>query len=130
MTHRNTTCPKCPGTMEAGFIPDSTYGGNVLMQWFAGVPGKGFFGGLKLDAEGASPDLHGSLRVLRLPGVLRAGLVRRGPGLRAGCAGSICAAVIGGIGAPATQCPDENWCRMRGLNPRPSVYKTAALPLS
>ena len=22
------------------------------------------------------------------------------------------------------------WCRQRGLNPRPSVYKTAALPLS
>ena len=24
----------------------------------------------------------------------------------------------------------ERWCRARGLNPRPSVYKTAALPLS
>jgi integrase len=25
---------------------------------------------------------------------------------------------------------EEKWCRARGLNPRPSVYKTAALPLS
>jgi hypothetical protein len=24
----------------------------------------------------------------------------------------------------------ENWCRVRDLNPRPTVYKTAALPLS
>jgi hypothetical protein len=24
----------------------------------------------------------------------------------------------------------KNWCRMRDLNSRPTVYKTAALPLS
>jgi hypothetical protein len=30
----------------------------------------------------------------------------------------------------ARQQNHEKWCRARGLNPRPSVYKTAALPLS
>jgi hypothetical protein len=30
----------------------------------------------------------------------------------------------------SAQSKSENWCRARGLNPRPSVYKTAALPLS
>jgi len=33
--------------------------------------------------------------------------------------------------ASPTDCSDEEiWCRLRDLNPRPAVYKTAALPLS
>ncbi len=36
--------------------------------------------------------------------------------------------LIGGPGGAAPS--DKLWCRLRGLNPRPSVYKTAALPLS
>jgi hypothetical protein len=29
----------------------------------------------------------------------------------------------------APHCAALDWCRLRDLNPRPSVYKTAALPL-
>ena len=55
MTDSSADCPKCPGTMEEGFIPDATYGGNILMQWFDGAPGKGFFGGLKLTKKQQFP---------------------------------------------------------------------------
>ena len=30
---------------------------------------------------------------------------------------------------PPVRGSDREWCRMQDLNPRPSVYKTAALPL-
>lgn len=32
-----STCPKCNGTMERGFIVDSTYGATFPVRWFEGV---------------------------------------------------------------------------------------------
>jgi hypothetical protein len=33
-------------------------------------------------------------------------------------------------GDPRSEQVIDYWCRVRGLNSRPTVYKTAALPLS
>jgi hypothetical protein len=41
--------------MEAGFIADATYGGNVQEQWEPGTPQKSFWTGLKIDKQARIP---------------------------------------------------------------------------
>jgi hypothetical protein len=41
-----TTCPKCHGAMETGYIPDGVYGGVVRSKWTEGEPQKNFLGTL------------------------------------------------------------------------------------
>ena len=44
-------CPNCEGTMQVGFIPDATYGSNVVAGWYPGIPQKSFWQGTKVDRE-------------------------------------------------------------------------------
>ena len=39
-----TTCPKCSGRMEQGFMPDSKQNGTKVTEWTEGAPQKGIFG--------------------------------------------------------------------------------------
>jgi predicted nucleic-acid-binding Zn-ribbon protein len=48
---RMTTCPKCQGAMETGFIPDSAYGAVLRTNWTEGEPETNFFGMLKIKGK-------------------------------------------------------------------------------
>lgn len=48
-------CMKCQGATEEGHIPDSTYGGYVVMSWVAGAPEKSFWRGLKTGGKAKVP---------------------------------------------------------------------------
>ncbi len=43
MPELTSTCAKCGGTMEKGFIPDFAYGGVLVGGRDAGAPKKSFF---------------------------------------------------------------------------------------
>ena len=45
-----TRCPECGGTMEIGFVLDSTEGGFKVPSWVAGGPTKKCYG-LKYDRK-------------------------------------------------------------------------------
>jgi hypothetical protein len=51
LQQRNPECPKCRHSMERGFIPDSSYGAILIASWVAGVPEKGWMGGVKLKGR-------------------------------------------------------------------------------
>lgn len=46
-----SSCAKCAGTMERGFLLDRTYGGQVATDWVEGAPEKSFWTGLKLGRK-------------------------------------------------------------------------------
>lgn len=55
MAIRNTTCPKCEGRMEAGFIPDRTYGDVVVSNWVEGPPERRRWSGIRLKDKRQFP---------------------------------------------------------------------------
>lgn len=48
MIEREHQCPKCSGTMEAGFMLDQTYGAVGQETWADGIPESSVWTGLKL----------------------------------------------------------------------------------
>jgi len=41
-------CVRCQTTMEAGHLPDLTYGGYMQQVWISGEPKRSFWGGIKV----------------------------------------------------------------------------------
>ena len=48
-------CPKCGGAMVQGFVPDYTYGINLVGSWHEGQPRKSFWKGTKAPMSGGTP---------------------------------------------------------------------------
>ncbi|MBV8837072.1 MAG: hypothetical protein JO000_11070 [Alphaproteobacteria bacterium] len=46
-----STCPKCQGAMEAGFVPDYSYGAILQAKWTEGAPEKSFLGNMKIKGR-------------------------------------------------------------------------------
>jgi|WetSurMetagenome_2_1015567.scaffolds.fasta_scaffold228910_2 hypothetical protein len=48
-------CPKCGGEMVQGFVPDLTYGGQLVPKWHEGRPQKSFWTVTKGAADEGVP---------------------------------------------------------------------------
>jgi len=55
MTDEPKQCPKCPGKMEQGFLPDYSHSTILVMTWYPGIPKKSFWRGLKLNVKAGLP---------------------------------------------------------------------------
>lgn len=51
----STTCPKCSGHMEDGFVLDQTHGASLQSRWVEGPPITSFWTGLKLKGKECLP---------------------------------------------------------------------------
>jgi len=49
------SCPKCLGQMEAGFVPDFSYGVVLQASWTEGTPDKNFLGSIKVKGRRQIP---------------------------------------------------------------------------
>ena len=50
-----TTCSKCGGRMEEGFVATSTSHGNAVTQWLPGKPEKSIWTGIKIRKSERRP---------------------------------------------------------------------------
>ena len=46
-----TTCPKCNGEMQEGFILDQSHGRQLVSSWIAGKPEKSFWLGTNIKGK-------------------------------------------------------------------------------
>lgn len=54
-SQRSPTCPRCSGTMEAGFIIDEGYGTRTVLQWVEGAAERSIWTGIKLRGKRKQP---------------------------------------------------------------------------
>ena len=52
---RSTTCPKCSGQMEEGFVLDRTYGSNAQASWIEGPATRSIWTGVKMKGREQLP---------------------------------------------------------------------------
>lgn len=55
MTNPKKKCPKCGGEMVQGFVPDHSYGANLVARWLEGPPKKSFWNGTKAPMSEGLP---------------------------------------------------------------------------
>ena len=48
-------CVKCGGSLEQGFVLDTTHGGRIVSQWVPGAPVKSFWVGTKVPEKKLIP---------------------------------------------------------------------------
>ena len=47
----SAVCPKCQGSMQEGFIPDTNSGMNFINSWVEGSPEKSLLRGVKVEGK-------------------------------------------------------------------------------
>jgi predicted nucleic-acid-binding Zn-ribbon protein len=51
MSDQISPCPKCGGQFEVGYLPDASYGAQVVGRWASGAPAKSFWTVTKVSKQ-------------------------------------------------------------------------------